>query len=118
MLVRLISSQFSSNKSFSTTLDFYEFIKEIGEGSYGKVYLAIQVLTQIKVAIKCYLKSKIKSSKSKRQILNEIEFLRESRHERIIGIFEVFETSDYLYIVTEFVQQGDLFTKVKNEGPF
>lgn len=55
-----------------TTLDFYKIKKLLGEGSYGKVYLGVSVLTSKNVAIKCYDKIKIKTSDNSHRILREI----------------------------------------------
>jgi serine/threonine protein kinase len=70
------------------------------------------------VAIKCYHKSKIKTNKNKKQIFNEIQFLKECKHPNIIQIYEVFENIEYIFFVTEYVEKGDLFSLVKEEGPF
>jgi serine/threonine protein kinase len=92
-------------------------VREIGQGSYGKVFLARQVLTNANVAIKCYEKDRIKTTKQKRQIQKEIEILKSCPHLNIIRLFEVFENETSFYIVTEYVEQGDLFNIVKNKGP-
>lgn len=44
-------------ESPSTTLEFYKFIKLIGKGAFGKVHLAISILTGKPVAIKCISKT-------------------------------------------------------------
>ena len=45
------------------SLEKYNFIKTIGEGTFGKVKLAIHKLTEEQVAIKILEKKKIKNPK-------------------------------------------------------
>ena len=50
--------------NFKTKLDYYEMVRNIGQGTYGKVHLAIHKLTESKVAIKLVEKVKIKNFKA------------------------------------------------------
>ena len=57
-----------------TELSNYKYIKNIGEGTFGKVKLAIHILTGEKVAIKILQKSLIKGEKQYERIQNEIKY--------------------------------------------
>lgn len=62
ILMRRIQNHIVKYGKFpETTLDFYNVQKLLGEGSYGKVYLGVSVLTGQKVALKCYQKKKIRN---------------------------------------------------------
>lgn len=45
----------------------------------------------------------------------EIEFLQKLDHKHIIKYFEGFQDQKYIYIVTEYCPNGDLFDYIKNE---
>jgi serine/threonine protein kinase len=45
------------------------------------------------------------------KIEREIEILQQLNHPYIVRLYEVIRTDRFLYIVTEFVQNGELFGK-------
>lgn len=51
-----------------TVLDFYKFVKKIGNGAFGQVYLAIHKLTGKFVAIKMIELSQLKDKYSRKKI--------------------------------------------------
>ncbi len=99
-------------------MDFYEIISLLGEGSYAKVYLGKSVLCEEFVAIKCYNKTKIGSSSTFTRIIQEIELMRNLDHPNVIKIYEIFENSKFIFIVLEYVDNGDLLSYMKKYGTF
>ena len=98
------------------SLENYTFIKTIGEGTFGKVKLAIHKLTQEKVAIKILEKKKINNEKDLERIKKEIKYLKMLNHPNIIKIYEIIESEDNFYISMEYVSGGELFNYiVKNK---
>ena len=79
----------------------YEIIKDIGVGTFGTVYEAINKITNEKVAIK-KLKQKIDSwEKCLNQ--NEVYFLRKLNHPNIVKLLEVIrEKNDDISLVFEY----------------
>ena len=65
----------------------YQIIKEIGDGTYGKVYEGINKETNEKVAIKI-LKNKM-SSWEECMLQNEVRFLEKLKNENIVKLHEV-----------------------------
>ena len=51
-----------------TCLDFYKFVKKIGNGAFGQVYLAIHKLTGKFVAIKMIELSQLKDKYSRKKV--------------------------------------------------
>ena len=57
-----------NNKIPHTTLEYYKFIKLVGQGAFGKVTLGIHKLTGKYVAIKTIAKSDMKNEFSRRKV--------------------------------------------------
>ena len=86
--------------------------KILGAGGFGKVFLAWSVDDpDIKFAIKAIKKRSFKVSLE--DVKREIEFLSTLDHPHIIKYFEAFQDSKYVYIVTEYCPNGDLFDLIK-----
>ena len=98
------------------SLEKYKFIKTIGEGTFGKVKLALHKLTEEQVAIKILEKKKIKNQKDYERIEKEIKYMKMLNHHNIAKIYEIIEDENNYYIVMEYVSGGELFNYiVKNK---
>ena len=100
----------------STSLEFYNIIQLLGEGSYGKVYLAVSVLCGLPVAIKCFDRSKINSEKTCNRIMDEITILKTLHHPNLIRFLEIFENSKFIFLVIEYADRADLLKLLKSYG--
>lgn len=101
------------NKSTDPIEKNYEILEKIGEGGFSVVYKAKHRLTKINRCIKIIEKSKF-SKNRQNSLINEIEILKKIDHPHIIKIFEYYENSENIFIISEFLNGGDLFKKVKN----
>ena len=90
----------------------YQFIKTIGEGTFGKVKLGLHKLTKEFVAIKILEKSNINDNEELDRILKEIKYLKLFEHINIIQIYEMIETEQYYFIIMEYVSGGELFNYI------
>ena len=90
----------------------YKVIKTIGHGSYGDVFLAYNIYTKEKVAIKKIYKSN-EELLSDGIIVDEIEILKNLHHPDIVKIIEFYVTEEAYYIVNEYCSGGELFDKAK-----
>ena len=95
-----------------TELSNYKYIKNIGEGTFGKVKLAIRKLTGEKVAIKVLQKNLITNPKQYERIQNEIKYLKLLNHPNIIKIYEVIENDSSFFIIMEYAIGGELFNYI------
>lgn len=78
--------------------EHYELLKQIGQGASGRVYVA----RNLKSHKKCALKAITPSSREQREIIiNEIALCSTSKHKNIIEFIEAFEFNGNIYIVTE-----------------
>ena len=93
----------------------YSLADEIGRGASGTVYKALNLQTGAFVAIK---KVALRGE-SKDQLLllqREIDLLKLLKNPYIVEYRESFNTSETLYIVMEFIENGSLATIVKKFG--
>ena len=88
----------------------YTIIKQLGFGTFGKVYMAEHKTTHQKRAIKELEKSTtgVKSS-SQSKFIYEVEILSKLDHPSILKVFELFEDDQRYYMVTEACEGGELF---------
>ena len=101
-----------SNKENQDRIGNYQFIKTIGEGTFGKVKLSIHLPTKEYVAIKILEKSKIQEKEELIRIEREIKYLKMLNHPNIIQIYEVIDNPKGFYIVMEYVSGGELFNYI------
>lgn len=94
----------------------YELGDTIGSGSFGKVKKAKHKKTGHEVAVKILNRNKIKSmevvNKTKREIENALRF----RHPHIIKMYQVYSSTTDLFLVMEYVPNGELFDYICNKG--
>lgn len=93
---------------YGNVADSYKFEKTLGKGQFGLVKMAVQIATGKKVAIK-QVKKKNMSHIEIYQQRREIEVLKMCQHINIISLLDLFENSDYYYMVIEYMQGADLF---------
>lgn len=80
----------------------YRIIDEIGEGAFGKVYLARHVLLNVKVVLKCGLIDDP-------NIVREVYYHRQLKHKHIVKLYEVIKTESHLWLVLEYCEGNELF---------
>jgi serine/threonine protein kinase len=93
----------------------YQLLQQIGAGGMAKVYLAVQVSLDRKVAIKV-----LRTSGDDDPERTEKRFLREGRtlakitHKNVCGIFDIAKVGDIAYIAMEYLDGGTLVDKLKH----
>jgi len=89
--------------------DKYEVKQKIGKGKFSLVRAGINKETEMPVAIK--MLSKKNMDKSDMELAKiEIDILRIFKHPNIIKLYDVFENENYIYIITEKCNGGDLLS--------
>jgi calcium-dependent protein kinase len=89
---------------------FYEVIKKIGEGSYGKIYRVKNKQSGDIRAMKQIMKSKIPNIE---KFQNEIKILSMVDHPNIVRLFEVIEDDKYFNLLQELCTGGELLQKMQ-----
>ena len=86
--------------------------RTIGQGTFGKVKLALHTPTNEYVAIKILEKSQIQDNDEIFLLEKEINCLKALSHPNIIQIYEIIENTNNFYIVMEYASGGDLFNYI------
>ena len=89
--------------------------KEIGQGAYATVRIAIHKASKIRVAIKIYEKSKIMDPQRKKSVKREIKLLKMMSHPYIVKLHETYETNHHINIIMEYVGGPSLYTYLKSQ---
>ncbi|KAF3520161.1 hypothetical protein DY000_02063413 [Brassica cretica] len=84
----------------------YEFLNELGKGSYGSVYKARDLKTSEIVAIKVI--SLTEGEEGYEEIRGEIEMLQQCNHPNVVRYLGSFQGDDYLWIVMEYCGGGSV----------
>jgi 5'-AMP-activated protein kinase, catalytic alpha subunit len=86
----------------------YVILRNLGEGSFGKVKEAMHVATQEKIAVKVIEKDKVVTEDDDTRVRREISIMRRIKHPNIVQLYEVIETEKYHFMVMEYVEGGEL----------
>ena len=92
----------------------YMFIKDIGEGNFGKVKLSKLISTNEKFAIKILNKERLKTQ-TKSSSINEIEILSKLDHPNVIHVETILDDEINFYIIMEYCSEGELFDYIVKE---
>jgi len=92
----------------------YEIINLIGSGSFGSVYKIKMRNTELIRALKIVKKEIVTFQDDDQQFLKEIEILSQLDHPNILKIYEFFFDGDNYYVITEFIEGGELLEQIYN----
>ena len=114
-LINYIKEFYTKNNKYpDTKINFYLYGRRIGQGAFGKVNLGLNVLTGRVVAIKSFKKTKeAKHNSNLNKILYETGLMKRFNHPNITKILEVFHDEEYMLIIMEYINGGNLFNFVK-----
>lgn len=105
-----------SKDSSSSQCNDYVLEKCIGQGAYAKVYKAVYLPTDARIAIKLYMKSKAQDKLRQKSIKREIKILSKLKHENIVRFIDCFSTSENVYLVVELVDGTSLYELLKKQS--
>ncbi|XP_024611393.1 serine/threonine-protein kinase Nek5-like isoform X5 [Neophocaena asiaeorientalis asiaeorientalis] len=95
-------------------MDKYDVIKAIGEGAFGKAYLAKEKSDSKHCVIKeiNFEKMPIQEKEASKK---EVILLAKMRHPNIVTFFSSFQENNRLFIVMEYCDGGDLMKRIKKQ---
>ncbi|XP_062544540.1 serine/threonine-protein kinase SIK3 homolog isoform X2 [Armigeres subalbatus] len=94
---------------------YYELDKTIGKGNFAVVKLASNLITNSKVAIKIIDKTCL-DEENLAKTFREISILKVLHHPHITRLYEVMESRNKIYLVTEHAARGEIFDHLVANG--
>jgi Ca2+-binding EF-hand superfamily protein len=99
---------------YANITDYYELKENLGKGKFGLVRSAVHKKSGKKVAIKL-MKKLMMTPQDLELVKQEIEIMKMLQHPNLIRLLDVFENTDYIYIVMEIMEGGDLFSYLEKK---
>ncbi|CAK81987.1 unnamed protein product (macronuclear) [Paramecium tetraurelia] len=91
----------------------YKIIKKIGEGSLFQVFKIKNKITGFQYAVRIYDKAKLHSSNYLLDLVKkQVTLLRQVDHQNLIKLYEIFESSNHLYVIQDLIEGGTLECKI------
>ncbi|XP_015110632.1 aurora kinase B [Diachasma alloeum] len=101
--------------SHQWTLNDFEFGSPLGNGQFGRVYLAREKKTHYMVALKTMSKKQLRQARNEKQVLREIEIQSRLVHPNILRLFTYFHDERHIFLVLEYAAKGELYRELKTQ---
>ncbi|XP_018098808.1 serine/threonine-protein kinase PLK4 isoform X2 [Xenopus laevis] len=97
----------------------FKVLNLLGKGSFACVYRAQSINTGIDVAIKMIDKKAMQKVGMVQRVRNEVEIHCQLKHPSILELYNYFEDNNYVYLILEMCQNGEVNRFLKNrKNPF
>ena len=87
----------------------------LGKGNFAIVRLGVHRITKTPVAVKIVDKNEL-DAENLSKIGREIEIMCRLAHRNIIRLYQVIRSNDFIYIVSEYAANGEIFDFLVNNG--
>ena len=87
----------------------FEILKELGCGSFGRVFLARHIKTKFLYAIKAIDKQNKTNQNEKPYFRRELEVMYKIHHPNVVKLFGHFEDNKYCYFIMEYLSKGNVY---------
>nr|XP_023682015.1 serine/threonine-protein kinase SIK2-like isoform X2 [Paramormyrops kingsleyae] len=94
---------------------FYDIERTLGKGNFAVVKLARHRITKTEVAIKIIDKTQL-DAVNLEKVYREVQIMKMLDHPHIIKLYQVMETRNMLYLVTEYARNGEIFDYLASHG--
>ncbi|NWX20398.1 KCC1G kinase, partial [Aegotheles bennettii] len=105
----------SWKKQTSNIRKTFIFMEALGSGAFSEVFLVKHRSTGKLFALKCIKKSPLTRDTS---LENEIAVLRKVKHENIVTLEDIYESTTHYYLVMQLVSGGELFDRILERGVY
>ncbi|KAM3934426.1 uncharacterized protein RB166_001924 isoform 1-T2 [Leptodactylus fuscus] len=102
-------------KQTNNIRETFVFMEVLGSGAFSEVFLVKHRATGKHYALKCI--KKVNSSRD-RSLENEIAVLKKIKHENIVTLEDIYESSSHFYLVMQLVSGGELFDRILERGVY
>ncbi|KAK3109814.1 Serine/threonine protein kinase [Teratosphaeriaceae sp. CCFEE 6253] len=90
----------------------------LGVGAYGTVYRARDLRSNVEYAVKALNKAGLDSRQRQFQDREIKLHYQASQHRNVVSMVKILDSPDCTYVVLEYCPEGDLFTKITEEGQY
>ena len=90
----------------------FEILKELGCGSFGRVFLARHIKTRVLYAIKAIDKKNKTNIEEKPYFRRELEVMYKIHHPNVVKLFGHFEDNNYCYFIMEYISKGNVYNLI------
>ena len=94
----------------------FEIKKELGIGSYGKVYLVNHKKTKAEYALKIIDKLDTINQKEKNYFNRELEIMYKLDHPNIVKLYSHFEDNNCCYLLMQYIPNGSAYKLIPKNG--
>ena len=108
-------------QTMGQNLENFEILKLLGKGVFGKVYkvqskLNKKIYAMRKIDLKEIKEKDSSNGDNNRFSLNEVMHLQELSYSHIIKYYQTFKEEDNLYIINEYISNGDMSELIKTRS--
>ena len=94
----------------------FEYLKELGVGSFGQVYLVKHKKTKAIYAIKSIDKRDDQNLEEKANFSREVEIMYKLNHPNIVKLYGHFEDSTYCYFIMQYIPKRSVYELIPRPG--
>ena len=93
-------------------IDDYKIAERLGKGAFSEVFLATHRSLGIKRCIKVTRKRSNSTPQENDAVLEEVRILKDIDHPNIMRVYEYYQDSQNIYVVSEYLSGGELFDRI------
>lgn len=100
------------------TLNDFDIGKKLGKGKFGKVYCVKHKLSGFICALKVMDKNEIIQYNVQKQFRREVEIQSFLNHKNLTQLYGYFYDDKRVYLLMEYLYNGELYKLLREKGPF
>jgi len=101
---------------FGSSIEDYEFFEQIGKGGFASVHRGLCRINGVVVAIKMINKKLMQAAGMVSRVRQEVSIHSQLDHPAILKLHAYFEDSDFVYLILELCENGELQRYMKTLG--